>query len=168
MLKFLSKHEVKLTAAASAPYFVEAVAPVYAKESEHRQIYSRTHTGASFEIEGREVAHGSPAVARFGEDKGIDGGGGLKHEWEVKLESEASVGVAFIAPWSELAIVVAAHGHCLCGICIGSRHAVATEVEGLKGSADVAVVAAEQREVRSCHEHQCPLSVRVSERGICA
>ena len=44
MLKFLSKHEVKLTAAASAPYFVEAVAPVYAKESEHRQIYSRTLT----------------------------------------------------------------------------------------------------------------------------
>ena len=162
----MSEHEVELASATGAKHFVEAVSPVNAEETEHRQVEAHTHAGASLEVERRELLHRCPAITCLGKRQGVDCGRWLEHEREVELHAESAVGIPFVAPRCELSVLITAHGNCLGGICIASRHAVAAEIEGLEGGLDVLVPRAEQSEVGAGHEHESPLPVRVGERSV--
>ena len=163
--ELLTEHEVDLTSAAGSPYLVETVGPVDTKEAEHREIDPGSDAGASLKVEGGEIFHVIPCVARLGECYGIDGGGGLEQEREVELESELAVGITLIARRSELSVLISAHTDSLGGVGIVSGHTVTSEIEGLERCLDMLVEGAEQTEVGAGHQHESPFAVRIRERG---
>lgn len=75
---------MNLLSAASSPHLVETVGPVDTEESENREVNACSDTGASFQVEGRELLDAGPAVTRLGECDRVDGGRGLEQEREVK------------------------------------------------------------------------------------
>ena len=65
--------ELAMVAARGAVDVVEAVTPVEAKQTKHRQEDAHTETGRSFHIKRVEIVEPEPAVACLQEGEGVDG-----------------------------------------------------------------------------------------------
>ena len=66
-----------MRAALGSEHFVEAVGPVDTHHSDHGEEDTDAGTGASLEIERREVFHGRPGVTAFSKHEAIDCGNSL-------------------------------------------------------------------------------------------
>ena len=84
----------------------------------------------------------------------------------MQLEHKAVVGITLRTPRRERAILITTQRDGLGGVGVTAAHAVATNVERLKRRLDVLVPTAQQTEVGTRHQHQCPTTIGVGQRGV--
>ena len=82
---------MQVAPATATPHLVEAIAPVDAEETEHREVEADADTGRALQVEGSELIDVGPRIAGLREGKREDGGVGLEHEGEAELERELRV-----------------------------------------------------------------------------
>jgi hypothetical protein len=98
LLELLTDDEVEVALAVLAGQFtlrvetlVEAVAPVDAQHTDHRQEDADTSTKRALESKWVEILERSPGITSLGKSETVDGAGSLEHEWEAELGYETSV-----------------------------------------------------------------------------
>ena len=151
--------------AAAGGTAVEAVAPVYTQQADHREEHTHTHTGASLDLERVEFADVAPAVTAFQEGQYKYRALRLQNHRIAELHRKFIVYVTGIAKTvlavrGELArgqgiVLVATQGDDFRAVGHVAGHAVAAHLEVLeRGIAPVAVVVTQVTELRAGHQHQ--------------
>ena len=102
---------MEVAAAFLAEYLVETVGPVDTHHSDHWEEDADAGAGRALEVKWREVFNRGPGITAFGEYQTVDSGGGLQHEGEVQLHTQAGVGITLAAPWCERTVFITAQGY---------------------------------------------------------
>ena len=158
-----SDGEVELASrsVASTRHRVEAVAPVEAEESEHRQIDANADAGGAVHLERIEVLEAQPAVTSLKESHGVDGSRGVERQGITELEGifgedVAAVHVVVVVSRGKRFILVAAHAYDFLTVeHVARGDTVAAKVEAVeRRRTDVVGIMAKVAESDTCHQHQ--------------
>ena len=143
---------------------VETVAPVHAQESDHREEDTDADTGTALDLERVELADVRPAVTALEEAEDIDGGLRLEDHRVAEFHRKLVVDVAGVGTGGavrrdthrrEGIVLITTQGDDFRSVGHVSRHTVTAHLEAFeRGIAPVAVVVAEETELRPAHQHE--------------
>ena len=139
---------------------IEAIAPVEAKQAEHRQIDTHAETCRTLHIERIEVLEPEPAVTGFEEGQGIDGGLWIQRERITQLQGVFREHVAtlvgiVIGTRRQRVVGITTHTHQLAAVHGIAAQAIAAHEVTMEGRRpNLLVIVAQIAEAHAGHHHE--------------
>ena len=134
-----SDGEVELAAVGSlvSRNLVEAIAPVKAQQTKHREVDTGTDTGRAVHFEGIEVLESQPTVTRLHETHGINGGCGVERQRITQFhsifgEDVTTNGNTVTTFWGKGLVLIAPHTYNLTAVEVIVSQTVTAKIETME------------------------------------